>query len=228
MWMQAFSMHIFGINEFAARFPNALCGAITLPILFLLGKHLQGRTIGLLWSMMYAGSFLPHFYFKSGIIDPWFNLLIILGVLVPSLSAIKQRFLYSALMSGACIGLAILIKGPVALIISSGTFFILAGIDLVKTKHVSNFFTQIRWIVVMSCTSIIVASLWFGLEIAQHGTWFMEEFIRYQIRLFSTGDAGHSGPFYYHAIILLIGCFPASAFALKNYLIVLRLHLIYV
>lgn len=140
----------------------------------------------------------------------------------------QTTFLYSALMSGACIGLAILIKGPVALIISSGTFFILAGIDLVKTKHVSNFFTQIRWIVVMSCTSIIVASLWFGLEIAQHGTWFMEEFIRYQIRLFSTGDAGHSGPFYYHAIILLIGCFPASAFALKNYLIVLRLHLIYV
>lgn len=216
LWMQAFSMHIFGINEFAARFPNALCGAITLPILFLLGKHLQGRTIGLLWSMLYAGSFLPHFYFKSGIIDPWFNLLIILGVLMPAFPAFRQRNIVSALVSGACIGLAILTKGPVALIISGGTFFILAAIDIAKTKEISGFYQRIKWLAVMTCSSIIMASLWFGLEIAQHGTWFMEEFIRYQIRLFSTGDAGHSGPFYYHAIILLIGCFPASAFALKK------------
>ncbi|MFN4768099.1 MAG: ArnT family glycosyltransferase, partial [Ignavibacteria bacterium] len=98
LWMQAFSMHIFGINEFAARFPNALCGAITLPLLYLLGTSLQGRTIGILWSMLYAGSFLPHFYFKSGIIDPWFNLLIILGVLMPALPAFRQRNIVSALV----------------------------------------------------------------------------------------------------------------------------------
>jgi len=40
----------------------------------------------------------------------------------------------------------------------------------------------------------------------------MIEFIRYQIRLFTTGDAGHGQPFYYHFIVLLIGCFPASLF----------------
>ena len=33
-WLQALSMKLFGINEFAARFPNALLGAI---VLFLLG-----------------------------------------------------------------------------------------------------------------------------------------------------------------------------------------------
>jgi uncharacterized membrane protein YiaA len=30
--------------------------------------------------------------------------------------------------------------------------------------------------------------------------------------LFRTEDAGHGGPFFYHFIILLVGCFPASAF----------------
>ena len=34
IWLQAFSMQIFGINEFAARLPNALCGVLTLIILF--------------------------------------------------------------------------------------------------------------------------------------------------------------------------------------------------
>ncbi|HMX05395.1 MAG TPA: glycosyltransferase family 39 protein, partial [Chitinophagales bacterium] len=31
-WLQSASMHIFGVNEFAARFPNAICGILTLMI----------------------------------------------------------------------------------------------------------------------------------------------------------------------------------------------------
>src|SRR5437773_6353975 len=33
-WMQSTSMQIFGVNEFAARFPNAICGIITLIVIF--------------------------------------------------------------------------------------------------------------------------------------------------------------------------------------------------
>ena|ERR1019366_3898412 len=32
IWMQALSMNIFGVSEFAARLPNAICGVITLLI----------------------------------------------------------------------------------------------------------------------------------------------------------------------------------------------------
>ena len=34
IWMQVLSMKVFGINEFAARFPNAIGGIITLLILY--------------------------------------------------------------------------------------------------------------------------------------------------------------------------------------------------
>src|SRR6188474_2202910 len=40
IWMQALSMNIFGINEFAARLPNALCSIVTLCALFLIGQRL--------------------------------------------------------------------------------------------------------------------------------------------------------------------------------------------
>ena len=53
----------------------------------------------------------------------------------------------------------------------------------------------------------MAAALKFGWVYAQ---WFMNEFVTYQIRLFSTGDADHGGPFIYHFIVLLVGCFPAS------------------
>jgi 4-amino-4-deoxy-L-arabinose transferase-like glycosyltransferase len=80
IWMQVLSMKVFGINEFAARFPNAVCGIITLLVLFNIGKRIRDNLFGLLWVMAFAGSILPFFYFKSGIIDPWFNLFIFLGV----------------------------------------------------------------------------------------------------------------------------------------------------
>ena len=40
IWMQALSMHLFGVNEFAARFPNAICGKISLVVLFRSGYNL--------------------------------------------------------------------------------------------------------------------------------------------------------------------------------------------
>ena len=38
------------------------------------------RFFGMLWALAYVGSILPHLYFRSGIIDPWFNLFIFLGL----------------------------------------------------------------------------------------------------------------------------------------------------
>src|SRR6266542_5297254 len=80
IWMQVLSMKVFGINEFAARFPNAVCGIVTLLVLFNIGRKLVSNNFGLVWGLVYTCSILPFFYFKSGIIDPWFNLFIFLGV----------------------------------------------------------------------------------------------------------------------------------------------------
>jgi 4-amino-4-deoxy-L-arabinose transferase-like glycosyltransferase len=80
IWMQAVSMKVFGVNEFAARFPNAVCGICTLLTLYTLGRKLFNEKFGLVWVVVYAGSLLPFVYFKSGIIDPWFNLFIFLSL----------------------------------------------------------------------------------------------------------------------------------------------------
>ncbi len=38
-WLQVVSMKLFGINEFAARFPNFICGIITLIMLYFIGSR---------------------------------------------------------------------------------------------------------------------------------------------------------------------------------------------
>ena len=63
LWMQAASMSVFGANEFAARFPNAICGLATLLLVYRIGYRLHDRLFGWLWVLGWLGSILPHFYF---------------------------------------------------------------------------------------------------------------------------------------------------------------------
>jgi len=73
-------MKVFGVNEFAARFPNAIFGIITLVTLYLIGKKEKNSAFGLIWALLFFSSMLPHLYFKSGIIDPVFNYFIFTAI----------------------------------------------------------------------------------------------------------------------------------------------------
>ena len=118
-WMQVASMKAFGINEFAARLPNAICGIVTLLVLFSIGRRIHNEKFAWWWVLIYAGTFLPNLYFKSGIIDPWFNLFIFLGIyfLGNFLNAKEKqkKLIPPLLLSALFTGLGILTKGPVAL-----------------------------------------------------------------------------------------------------------------
>lgn len=212
IWMQVASMKLFGVNEFAARFPNAICGIVTLLALYNIGKKHFNQKFGLIWVFAYVGSVLPHFYFKSGIIDPWFNLFIFLGIYYFYLyldadSKRKQNITLSAVF----IGLGVLTKGPVAVLV-----FLLAGfVFLVLNK----FKMKIKFIdiVIYFFVFIIVGGFWFILQIFSGNFQTIIDFFVYQVRLFQTQDAGHGGFPGYHFIVLLIGVFPASIFALKAF-----------
>jgi len=212
IWFQVVSMKIFGINEFAARFPNAICGILTILILFRIGKRVFSEKFGIIWALSYAGSILPFFYFKSGIIDPWFNLFI-MGSLVLFIEfqfTDRFRWVYISL-SGAVLGLAVITKGPVALLIFALSLFIY----WLFTKD--KWFFNVGHIALFLLSFLIAGGSWFMLQIL-NGRWdVVYDFIVYQIRLFQTKDAGHGGFPFYHVVVLLIGVFPASIFAFKGF-----------
>src|ERR1700753_2059101 len=55
-WMQSTAMLWFGITEFAARFPNAICGIATLIVVFVCGSRIYDQRLGILWALAYGGS----------------------------------------------------------------------------------------------------------------------------------------------------------------------------
>ncbi len=213
IWMQALSMKVFGINEFGARFPNAVAGIITLLVLYGIGRKTEDERFGLLWALMYSISFLPFFYFKSGIIDPWFNLFIFLGIYFfsrycdPSAEGLRMRH---AALSGVFNGLAVMTKGPVGFLI----FCLTVAVWLI----VKRFRFSFRWkdVAVFFAVFALAGGSWFiALALTGHSD-VIADFIEYQIRLFQTKDAGHGGFPLYHFIILFAGVFPASIFALPS------------
>ncbi|HPI71150.1 MAG TPA: glycosyltransferase family 39 protein, partial [Tenuifilaceae bacterium] len=160
IWMQVLSMKIFGINEFAARFPNAVCGIITLMILYGIGKRLMGSKFGLTWVMTFGGSVLPFLYFKSGIIDPWFNLFIFLGIyffILYSCDDAGGRKWLQALLSGFFIGMGVLTKGPVAFLLFAITALVVLIIRKFRVK------ITLRDVVLFGIALTITGGLWFIL-----------------------------------------------------------------
>ena len=214
-WLQALCMNLFGINEFSARLPNAIAGAITGMVLYSIGRKNFSNSFGWLWAFAYCTSLLPVLYFKSGIIDPWFNLFIFYGTYATwkSIYNSNGKHLRWAVISGASIGLGIMTKGPVALLVILmvfGVFFLWKRFKVpVRFSHFSGF----------TISLIIIGGLWFFIEWVSGRGHIIEDFITYQIRLLQTQDAGHGGPFYYHFVVLLIGCFPMSIFALGGFFI---------
>jgi 4-amino-4-deoxy-L-arabinose transferase-like glycosyltransferase len=209
MWMQVACMKIFGVNEFAARLPNALAGVIVAVLLFRLGRYWMDRRFGILWSLSYMGSILPALYHKSGIIDPWFNLFIFCSLASwyegsRQTSSASKWYWLSGLMSG----LAIMTKGPV------GPLLIGMSVLAIRIFSRNNRYLHFPSVLIFILGNILVSGIWFGLNWLNNGPDFIVAFIKYQFELLTHPVAGHKGFPGYHFIVTLFGVFPASIFAI--------------
>lgn len=213
-WLQMMSMQLLGISEFAARFPNALFGFIYLVTFYLIGKKHNDGTFGLIWALVFFASVLPHVYFKSGIIDPVFNYFIFLSIyfMTRVFDKAENRIAYFGILSGVFSGMSVLTKGPVGFLLLALTF------SAYVTFRRFNVFPKFKAFVFFLIGFSVVISCWMAMELSQNGWRVLEQFIAYQAELFSSPVAGHEQPFYYHFVVVLIGCFPMSILALPQFI----------
>jgi 4-amino-4-deoxy-L-arabinose transferase-like glycosyltransferase len=214
IWMQVLSMKIFGINEFAARFPNVICAMFTMVVLFRTGRRIYDTGFAWFWVLSFAGSILPFLYFKSGIIDPWFNLFIFTALLnlIRFLDAERgEKRWQNLILSAVLLGMANLTKGPVSIL--------LFGLTVAVFWVLNKFRLRILWSEILLFLIVLtgVGGLWFFIQIAIGNFSVILEFVQYQLRLLRTEDSGHGGFLFYHFVVLFIGVFPVSVFALKAF-----------
>ncbi len=215
IWMQVASMKLFGVNAFAARFPNAVFGILYLITIYLIGRKHFSPKFGLIWALVFCGSLLPNAYFKSGIIDPSFNFFIFLSVyfmirVISGLDEEKKGQL--AVLSGIFSGLSVITKGPVGFLLLGLTLFVYLALKRFKP------FPKIKYILAFLVGLLGIILAWLTMEFSQNGFEIIRQFIAYQAELFSSNVAGHEQPFYYHFVVVFFGCFPISIIAIPHLL----------
>jgi len=212
-WLQALSMKLLGVNEFAARFPNVICGILTMLSLYLIGRRIYGHRFGLFWVLSYGSAILPFFFLRTGIIDPWFNLFIFTGMstfvfyLVPE--EVKNRRLL-LFLSALLFGLAVLTKGPVALayLLICFLLFLLLRRHQIRTSKVD--------VLIFILITSVVGGSWYLHQLFSGNGYVLKDFVQYHFLILKEQKSGHGGFPGYHLLVLLLGVFPASVLALKS------------
>lgn len=207
--LQALSMSLWGENEVGARFVNVVVTLLTLGVLYALGRRWHNGVFGWRWLFFYGTALLPSFYARSGLIDPLFNLFMLLAA-VSGLAALEgERPWVAAGGCGLWMSLAVLTKGPV-------------GVGLPALALLTYGLLRRAWqrIFVLGVGSSAVVGLlvggWLMLLVKGGKGNLLADFWAYQWRLFSTPDAGHGGPWYYHLVVWAVGLFPASVWAIAG------------
>lgn len=207
IWVEACSMKLFGVTEFAARFPNALCGGLTLGLMAFWSLHFYTKQFCATWIITLLGCMLPLLYFKSGIIDPWFNLYILVALFFAIVKPDRLKYLIA---SGLVLGLAVLTKGPVAFLL----FYFSIAVFYILKKRLKYFISKAFLVLLLS--SIVVPLAWILSAVLTDKTEVLYAFVDYQLRLFNTEDSGHGGSFLFHPLVLILGCFPASLLLFRS------------
>jgi|GEM_PF-3215402 len=119
-WLIIASFHLFAINPFSLRLPFAIAGLGCIFLVFLIGKQLAGRRMGILaaLSLLLMPGFL--LYCRRAILEPLLTFLFLSALFLYHRSWVTsspRSFPLFALGSGMAIGLAMLAKQVVGLIV---------------------------------------------------------------------------------------------------------------
>ncbi|MCC9645219.1 glycosyltransferase [Rhodopirellula sp. JC740] len=208
-WLCAISFKRFGISETSARLVPALAALATLASTMFFGSRIFGRRIGLIAGgvlMLSVGfAFTSRYLLLDGVLSLFVSLSLFTAyeAIRPRGSRVvsKPRFGWWVL-SGICVGLAFLTKGPVALVLWLPPVFAMAWLSEAHAKP--------RWwhYGILGMVAATVAVPWFIAVHQQDPTFLIEFFYKHNVARFA-GEF-HPKPFWFFVPVLLVAGHPWS------------------
>lgn len=194
-WLVAGASKVFGMGEFAARFPSALMAVAGVVFLYFAVARLFSVRVGFFSALVLASS-LEYFYLgKAAVTDMTLNFCLMVSLF----SFIEKKYWLCYLFSA----LAVVTKGPI------GLFFpgMIAFLHILLTN---------RWkelpqmsIVPGILLFLAVAGPWYGLMMHFHGAAFIDTFLGFHnVTRFTTPEHVSVNVWYYYIPVLLVGLFP--------------------
>jgi hypothetical protein len=201
-WLIAGSFQLFGLNEFAARFPAALFSALSVTVLYRFTYSLSGRRHALL-SALILGTSLEYWLLARFVITD--------SVLL-FFSSLSLAWLYQGMIGKgvfyyygayAAAGLAVLTKGPVGLVLPG-----LIVLLFIAVRREWRMLTELCW--GRGLTIFFgVAAPWYYLMYLQHGMDFINTFLGLHNYLRATvSEHPKDNVFYYYLVLFPLSLLP--------------------
>jgi 4-amino-4-deoxy-L-arabinose transferase-like glycosyltransferase len=217
-WGAALSFKLFGVSEAAARLPSAISALLATLALAWLALRLYGEetaqwlllllptTVGMIGFSHAASTDMP---FSAMLTIAMVCAAIVLGLTRNENSPIIPQTPWLALLLfGFFLGLAVLAKGPAAIILSGGAVFFWA----VFTKRWRDAFRLLHPAAIASFC--LTALPWYILCARRNPDFFRIFIVEHNFKRYLTPEFQHIQPFWYYGPVVLIAILPWSVLLL--------------
>lgn len=206
-WFIIVSYKIFGVNEFAARFPSALFGILGILGIYFLGKILFSRKTGLYASLIMATAIEYMILARACVTDMVLAVSILYAFLFYLYAYLNRDRKIFYLFASGFLGLAVLTKGPVGVILP-------ISIILLYLLYKKDIRAVFRFPIISGgAVFFLIAIPWYFLMHKVYGASFIDHFFGFQnITRFLQPEHKIGDVFYYYIPIMLGGFFPWSIF----------------
>ncbi|HEY2117687.1 MAG TPA: glycosyltransferase family 39 protein [Candidatus Acidoferrum sp.] len=211
-WAAAKTFKLFGVSEASARFPSAFCALLATLSMAWLSWKLYGTetarwlllllptTVGMIGfshaaatDMLFSGTLTIAMVFAA----------VVVGLTWNSDSPILPRTPWLALLFlGFSLGLAVLAKGPAALILSGSAIFLWAAF----ARRWRDAFRCLHPLAIVSFCA--TALPWYILCTRRNPDFFHVFIIEHNFKRFLTPEFQHIQPFWYYIPVILLTTFP--------------------
>ncbi|MDQ6766846.1 MAG: glycosyltransferase family 39 protein [Candidatus Eremiobacteraeota bacterium] len=207
-WTAAVSVAIFGLNEFALRFPAALFGLLTALVVYAAGRRLYGELAGLAGALAIGTSLEMIVLSRLATLD---SMLLFFTTIATFwiFFAIRDRDRRSFWVAVIAAALGTLTKGPVALAVP---VLVLAAFLAWSRRP---FWHGLPWLG-GAIVYLLLAGSWFAVEMVINGGGFLTAYFgSSNLGRFLSPFENQPGPFWYYLPVAVIGFFPFVAFLPK-------------
>jgi 4-amino-4-deoxy-L-arabinose transferase-like glycosyltransferase len=221
-WLQALSVLVFGVNEFAFRFPSVLAAAAWCQAVAVFAAPRIGLKNAIFACGIAATSLGVFVIGRAATADALLNALLALALFdawrviehVEKGGPLARSMARPALLRAyVWIALGILTKGPVAVLVPAATVFLYAVVaPSFRVRDAFRLFLDpLGWVVLL-----VIAAPWYVAALAIHGRDFIDGFLlRHNVERFTGTLQGHSGSAFYYLWMVPLLMWPWFAWFLR-------------
>jgi 4-amino-4-deoxy-L-arabinose transferase-like glycosyltransferase len=218
IWTAGAAVKLFGLNEFAVRFPSALFGVLGAVATYVAGRRMYGEVAGILSALALATSLEYIVLSRLAILDSMLICFVTIATFW-GYFALRDGDRRALLIAAAAAALGTMTKGPVAIVIPAlvlaawfaGETLLVRNPDWAGTRRIRS----LPWLGAI-VVYLVLGGWWFALETARVGSPFLSEYLgRSTFGRYLSPFENQPGPFYYYVPLLLLGFFPWIAFLPK-------------